>query len=70
MVCPAPSGFEGAVQAVLRRRLERVAEMHADSLGNLWADTGPEAGPHVLAVAHADQIGMIVTHVDEAGSSA
>ena len=66
-LCPAPSGFEGAVQAVLRRRLDGVAETHADPLGNLWADTGPEAGPHVLAVAHADQIGMIVTHIDEAG---
>ena len=66
-LCPAPSGFEGTVQAVLRRRLDGVAETHADPLGNLWADTGPEAGPHVVAVAHADQIGMIVTHVDEDG---
>jgi len=66
-LCPAPSGFESTVQAVLRRRLDGVAETHADPLGNLWADTGPDAGPHVLAVAHADQIGMIVTHVDEAG---
>jgi len=66
-LCPAPSGFEGAVQAVVRRRLDRVAETHTDPLGNLWAGTGPEAGPDVLAVAHADQIGMIVTHVDEAG---
>ena len=66
-LCPAPSGFERTVQAVLRRRLDGVAETHADPLGNLWADSGPEAGPHVLAVAHADQIGMIVTHVDEAG---
>ena len=66
-LCPAPSGFEGRVQAVLRRRLAGVAETHADPLGNLWAETGPEAGPRVLAVAHADQIGMIVTYVDEAG---
>ena len=66
-LCPAPSGFEGTVQALLRRRLDGVAETCADPLGNLWADTGPEAGPRVLAVAHADQIGMIVTHVDEAG---
>jgi len=66
-LCPAPSGFEGVVQAVLRRRLAGVAETHGDPLGNLWAGAGPEAGPQVLAVAHADQIGMIVTHVDEAG---
>jgi endoglucanase len=66
-LCPAPSGFEGAVQTLLRRRLGGVAETHGDPLGNLWAETGPETGMHVLAVAHADQIGMIVTHVDEAG---
>jgi putative aminopeptidase FrvX len=66
-LCPSPSGFEGTVQAVLRRRLDGVAETHGDPLGNLWAGAGPEAGPQVIAVAHADQIGMIVTHVDEAG---
>ena len=66
-LCPAPSGFESAVQSVLRRRLDGVAETHGDPLGNLWAGAGPEAGPSVLAVAHADQIGMIVTHVDDAG---
>lgn len=66
-LCPAPSGFEGTVRAVLRRRLEGVAETHADPLGNLWADAGPASGPHVVAVAHADQIGMIVTHIDDSG---
>jgi len=64
---PSPSGFEAAVQGVVRRRLVGIAEAHTDPLGNLWADAGPEAGPHVLAVAHADQIGMIVTHVDDDG---
>ncbi len=64
---PSPSGFEGAVQAVVRRRLQGVAEPQADPLGNVWATVGPADGPHVLAVAHADQIGAILTHVDEAG---
>ncbi len=32
-----------------------------------WAAAGPPDGPQVVAVAHADQIGLIVTHVDEAG---
>jgi putative aminopeptidase FrvX len=66
-LAPSPSGFEAAVQAVVRRRLDGVAATHADPIGNLWTETGPEDGPHVLAVAHADQIGMIVTHVDEQG---
>ena len=66
-LCPSPSGFEGAVQDVLRRRLIGVAEAEADAIGNLWASAGPTDGPSVVAVAHADQIGLIVTHVDEAG---
>jgi tetrahedral aminopeptidase len=66
-LCPAPSGFEASVQAAVRRRLAGVATAHADPLGNLWAQVGPQGGPQVIAVAHADQIGMIVTHIDEAG---
>jgi tetrahedral aminopeptidase len=66
-LAPSPSGFEAAVQAVVRRRLEGVAEVQGDPVGNVWASSGPEDGPKVLAVAHADQIGMIVTHVDEDG---
>ncbi len=67
--CPAPSGFEGAVQAIVRRRLEAVAGVvvEADPIGNLWAGVGPEDGPHVVAVAHADQIGMVVTYIDDRG---
>ena len=41
-LCPAPSGFEGTVQAVLRRRLDGVAETYADPLGNLWATPAPK----------------------------
>jgi endoglucanase len=66
-LCPSPSGFEGAVQDVLRHRLRGIVETHADAIGNLWASTGPADVPSVVAVAHADQIGLIVTHVDEGG---
>ena len=66
-LCPSPSGFEGAVQDVLRRRLSGVVETEADAIGNLWAGVGPAEGPSLVAVAHADQIGLIVTQIDEAG---
>ena len=67
-LCPAPSGFEGNVQDVLRRRLEGSgAELGADAIGNLWASAGPADGPSVVAIAHADQIGLIVTHIDDDG---
>lgn len=64
---PGPTGFEAPVQEVVRRRLAGGAKPHGDPLGNLWAEHGPEGGPHVVVVGHADQIGLIVTFIDEHG---
>ncbi len=64
---PAPSGFEAPVQEVFRRRLADVADVDGDPLGNVWADTAGAGGPHIVLAAHADQIGLIVTYVDEQG---
>lgn len=66
-LAPAPTGFEGPVQQVLRRRFSSRAEIRSDPLGNLLAAVGPADGPGVLVAAHADQIGLIVTFVDEHG---
>lgn len=64
---PAPTGFEAPAQEVLRRRLATVATPDGDALGNVWASVGPEDAPHVVVSAHNDQIGLIVTYVDEKG---
>ncbi|OPZ45746.1 MAG: putative aminopeptidase YsdC [Actinobacteria bacterium ADurb.BinA094] len=66
-LAPGPTGFEAAVQEVVRRRLDRLGDTEGDPLGNLWLTIGPETGPLVAVAAHADQIGLIVTHVDEQG---
>jgi len=66
-LAPGPTGFEAAVQDVVRRRLAPLGEAAGDPLGNVWLGTGPEGGPLVGVAAHADQIGLIVTHVDEHG---
>ena len=66
-LAPGPTGFEAAVQEVVRRRLDRLGDAEGDPLGNLWLTIGPETGPLVVVAAHADQIGLIVTHVDEQG---
>jgi len=66
-LAPGPTGFEAAVQDVVRRRLAPLGGAGADPLGNLWVGVGPEGGPLVGVAAHADQIGLIVTHVDEDG---
>jgi putative aminopeptidase FrvX len=64
---PGPSGFEGPVQRLLRKRVGGLAKVCGDSLGNLWAELTQDGSPHVVVVAHADQIGMIVTDVDDDG---
>lgn len=66
-LAPGPSGFEGPVQEVVRHRLAPLGEVSRDPLGDLWLTVGPPGGPHVVVAAHADQIGLIVTYVDEHG---
>jgi putative aminopeptidase FrvX len=64
---PAPTGFEAPAQEVFRRRLSPIAAIGGDPLGNVWADVQPEGSPHVVVTAHNDQIGLIVTYVDDNG---
>jgi endoglucanase len=73
---PGPTGFEGPVQRLVAERLGALGEVGRDPLGNVWATWGAPRGPprarggpprHVAVVAHADQIGLIVTFVDEQG---
>ena len=63
----APTGFEAPAQEIVRRRLAPIAAAQGDALGNLWVDVVPEGSPHVVVTAHNDQIGLIVTYVDEHG---
>jgi tetrahedral aminopeptidase len=64
---PGPTGYEAPVQQVLRARLAGVATASGDPLGNLWAEVNPTAGLQVAVMGHADQIGLLVTYVDERG---
>ena len=43
------------------------AAAQSDPLGNLWAEVPTEGAPHVVVTGHNDQIGLIVTYVDEHG---
>jgi putative aminopeptidase FrvX len=67
-LAPGPTGFEAPVQEVVRERLQALAPVEGDPLGNVWARVGADDGrPLVAVAAHADQIGLIVTHVDAHG---
>ena len=65
---PGPSGFEARAARVWREEAERLAdEVSADVSGNSVATLNPEGSPRVMLAGHIDEIGLMVTHIDEDG---
>jgi len=65
---PGPSGYERAPARVWRQEAESFAdEVYGDVTGNSYARVGSEGGPKVLIAGHADEIGLLITHIDEQG---
>jgi len=64
-----PSGHEERIREVIRAEIEELAdEVRVDALGNLIAlKRGKGDGIKVMLSAHMDEIGVIVTYVDERG---
>ncbi|MCI8649683.1 MAG: M42 family metallopeptidase [Anaerotruncus sp.] len=63
------SGQEGAAVQIARHLLEQVGELETTPLGCVlcWVKRAAEGKPTILLNAHIDQIGMIVTCIDEKG---
>lgn len=65
---PAPSGYESQVRNQIRAWIEPlVDEVRVDQLGNLLAVRKQADAPRLMLVAHMDEIGLMVTHVDQQG---
>lgn len=65
---PSPSGFEEPVQRVVREYLEGFAdELQTDVHGNVIACKNPGRPIRVVLDGHCDQIGLLVSHVDDNG---
>lgn len=65
-----PSGYEGQVRALVKAEILPLAEeVRVDSLGNLIARKGrkSQGGLRLMLAAHLDEIGLMVTHVDDNG---
>ncbi len=63
-----PSGFEAGVAAAWREEAERFAdEVRADVSGNSLATVNATGSPRVMLAGHIDEIGLMVTHVDDDG---
>ncbi|HEX9115657.1 MAG TPA: M42 family peptidase, partial [Anaerolineae bacterium] len=63
------SGYEEEIRAAIRAEIEEyVDEVRVDALGNLVAlRRGTGGGKKVMLAAHMDQIGVMITYVDEKG---
>ncbi len=64
---PGPSGYEGPAAAVWREAAS-FAELSTDGIGSSIARIGDEGAEPLLAVVgHIDEIGLVVTHIDDKG---
>lgn len=67
---PAPSGYEAPAAAVWREAAAFASELRTDSLGSSVAVVPGSAGdsaPTFAVVGHIDEIGLVVTHIDDEG---
>ena len=65
---PSPSGYEQPVQELVRKYAGEFAdEVSTDLHGNVIACCNPQAELRVMFAGHADQIGLLVTHINEDG---
>jgi putative aminopeptidase FrvX len=63
-----PSGYETAPAAVFRDAASAFAEVVTDVMGSVWARVpGNAGGPTLAIVGHIDEIGLIVSHIDDEG---
>ena len=64
-----PSGFEDQVRAAIRQQVTPFAdEVREDAMGNLAAlKRGDGSGRRIMLAAHMDEIGLIVTQIEDSG---
>lgn len=64
----SPSGYEAEAQAVVDRHIAPVADQfEKDPLGQRIASLQPDGRPTVLLAGHMDELGFIITYVDDNG---
>lgn len=65
---PSPSGYEQPVQEVVRQYVADFADdVKTDFHGNVIVGCNVDAPLRVMLAGHADQIGLLVTHINEQG---
>jgi tetrahedral aminopeptidase len=65
---PSPSGFEQKAQSHVRARLKGVVDsIETDVHGNVIGVLNPDAKMRVMLSGHCDEIGLMITHIDNDG---
>lgn len=65
---PSPSGYEQPVQNIVRKYVADFADdIRTDLHGNVIASCNGDAPLRVMYAGHADQIGLIVSHINDNG---
>jgi endoglucanase len=65
---PGPSSYETLPARAWRAEAERFADrVEADVSGNSFATLNPQALPRVMLAGHIDEIGVMVTYLDDDG---
>jgi endoglucanase len=62
-----PSGDEREAAAVWRTYASGFADVHGDALGSCYATVNPDGKRSVAVLGHIDEIGLVVTHIDDEG---
>jgi endoglucanase len=64
---PGPSGFESAPAKIWRAEAAKFAKVRGDVAGNSIAEVNPGGSPTIMLAGHIDEIGVIVTYIDDQG---
>jgi endoglucanase len=68
LMAPSPSGYERPIQDVVRAYVADFAdEVETDVHGNVIVSKNREAAPRLMFAGHCDQIGLLVSQIDDAG---
>ncbi|MBN1123289.1 MAG: M20/M25/M40 family metallo-hydrolase [Anaerolineae bacterium] len=68
--CYGPSGHEEQIRAMILDQIDGLAEeVSVDALGNViaWKHSSTPEARTIMLSAHMDEIGLIVTHIEEGG---
>jgi endoglucanase len=68
LATPSPSGYEQAIQEVVRAWARPLADaVTTDRHGNVIAVRNPQGRPRIMLAGHCDQLALMVEYIDDSG---